>query len=328
MHKFVVVIVEDLDRIGIGNQRSRVCIGSVLKFLDRCISTSMPFDLIFCSETLVSNFGHSSEFLLPGFSKPLLLRRNAIPRARGMALYIKSGFSATRFNKFECGCHEVMVVRVCSRFHNFYIFSLYRNPDLDDTIYDCLLSSMAEIQSLDYKSSFLFLGDFNAHHREWLSSVSPTNCHGHAVHDFADLSGCDQMVESATHNSRNRLDLVLTTVPGVTVVDIIPPLGSSDHCTISCKVTTNAPMPDITFSRKVFIKSRADWVGVRADVQSIRWGDVYGAVCPITHLNQLLTGIISRRIPSKIIKTRMNDKPWFNDTCLQAFRDKQTAYRL
>ena len=62
--------------------------------------------------------------------------------------------------------------------------------------------------------------------------------HGHAAYDFASLSGCEQLVAGATHKSGNRLDLVLTNVPGIIEVNVLPPVGSSDHCLSSCRVST------------------------------------------------------------------------------------------
>ena len=47
-----------------------------------------------------------------------------------------------------------------------YVFSLHRNPDLDDRIFDCLLTSMAAVQAEDLRASFLFMGDLNDHHQE------------------------------------------------------------------------------------------------------------------------------------------------------------------
>ena len=91
---------------------------------------SSQYDLVFCSETLVSNYRHSSELLMPGFKKPILLRRNAIPRAQGMCVYIHSTCTASRAKNFECGCHELITIKICSRFNNFYIFALYRNPNV------------------------------------------------------------------------------------------------------------------------------------------------------------------------------------------------------
>ena len=38
----------------------------------------------------------------------------------------------------------MLVLRVCGAKHSFYVFSLYRNPDLDDRIYECLGAVQAE----------------------------------------------------------------------------------------------------------------------------------------------------------------------------------------
>ena len=103
---------------------------------------------------------HISDLLIPGFKKPMLLKRNAIPRARGMAVYVREGYSASRNRLAECGCHEVQVMKVCGRLHNFYLFSIYRNPDLDDSVFDCLLSSMASIQESDRKGVIYFYWRF------------------------------------------------------------------------------------------------------------------------------------------------------------------------
>ena len=72
---------------------------------------------------------------------------------------------------------------------NLYVFSLYRNADLDDQNFDCLLASMAAVQAEDVHASFLFVGDWNAHHQEWLGSAT-TNSHGVAAFNFATVQGC------------------------------------------------------------------------------------------------------------------------------------------
>ena len=150
---------------------------------------SAQCDLLLCSETLVSDRGHMSELLVAGFGRPVLLCRDGVPRARGMAAYVRDGYGAFRQPKFECGCCEMLVFSVCGARQNFYVFSLYRNPDLDDRIYDCLLTAMAAAQAADARASFLFVGDLNGHHQERLGSTT-TNRHGVAALDFATESGC------------------------------------------------------------------------------------------------------------------------------------------
>ena len=58
---------------------------------------SVQYDILLCSETLVSDLCHLSELLVPGFGRPVCLCRGKLPHARGMA-------ACTRW---------MLVVRVC-----------------------------------------------------------------------------------------------------------------------------------------------------------------------------------------------------------------------
>ena len=118
-----------------------------------------------------------------------------MPRARGMAAYVRDGYGAFRRPKFECGCCEMLDFRARGVRQNLYEYSLYHNPDLDDRIFDCLLAPMAAVQAEDVRASFLFVGDLNGHHQEWLGSTT-TKCHRVAAFDFTTVSGCDQLLSA------------------------------------------------------------------------------------------------------------------------------------
>ena len=92
----------------------------------------------------------------------------------------------------------MLFFRVCGVRQNLYVNSLFRNPDLDDRIFDCLLASMAAVQAEDVRSFFLLVGDFNGHHQEWLGSTT-TNRHGVAAFGFATVSSCDQLAVGPTY---------------------------------------------------------------------------------------------------------------------------------
>ena len=68
--------------------------------LSDLIMASSQYDILFCSETLVSDMRHVSELLVPGFGHPVLLCRGKMPRARGMAAYVRDGYGAFRQPKF------------------------------------------------------------------------------------------------------------------------------------------------------------------------------------------------------------------------------------
>ena len=265
------------------NGRNRQCrilysnIQVLYRNLHDLIVASKGFEILFCSETLVSNFRHIAELSIPGFKRPILFKRNEINRAQGMAVYIRNGCSVSYKTTFECGCHEVQIVKVCGK-HNFYFFSVYRNPDADDGIFDCLLVSMAAIQENDRKASFVFIGDFNAHHKEWLNSISQTDCHGLKALDFSSESRCDQIIHSPTHRSGNYLDLIFTDTPGVVAGNVGSPVGTSDHCYVSTIIKTEHAVPDISFSRKIYLKSQADWDGILNDLRELDRPDIYSQV--------------------------------------------------
>ena len=114
----------------------------------------------------------------------------------------------------------MLVFRICGVRQNLYVYCLYRNPDLDDRIFDCLLAAMATVQADDVRASFLFVGDLNGHHQEWLGSTI-TNRHGVAAFDFATVSGCDQLVVGPTHAPDGILDLLMTDVTDLVRVAVV-----------------------------------------------------------------------------------------------------------
>ena len=69
---------------------------------------SSQYDILLCSETLVSDMHHVSEILVPGFGHPVFLCRGKMPRARGIAGYVRDGYGAFRQPKFECGCCKML----------------------------------------------------------------------------------------------------------------------------------------------------------------------------------------------------------------------------
>ena len=57
---------------------------------------------------------------------------------------------------------------------------------------------MAAVQNQDVRAPFVFVGDLNGNHQEWLGSTT-TNRHVVSAFDFAADSGCAQLVVGPTH---------------------------------------------------------------------------------------------------------------------------------
>ena len=137
------------------------------------------------------------------------------------------------------------------------MYSLYRNHDLDDWIFYCLIASMAAVQAEDVRASFLFVGDLNGHHLVWLGSTA-TNRHGVAAVDFATVSGCDQLVVGPTHARGGTLDLLMTDVPDLVRVAVVAPIGNSHHSSLSAVISMAQAVSNLCVSRKVFLKHQVN----------------------------------------------------------------------
>ena len=161
---------------------------------------------------------------------------------RDGCICIRDGYGGFRQQKFECGCCEILVLRVCGVRQNLYVFSLNRNPDLDGRIFDCLLASMAAVQTEDILASFLFVGDLNGHHQEWLGSRTT----------------------------------------------------------------------------KVFLKHQVNWNTVCGAIQDLPWRNIWLADNPVEVLNEHLSRLVGRYVPTKVIRVRNKDEPKFDDQLMQS----------
>ena len=102
-----------LDVLFLGHAEHCSNVRGLSKNLSDVTVASSEYDFLLCSEALVSDRRHISELLVPGFGRPVLLCRDEMPRTRGMAAYERDGYGKFRQPKFECGCCEMLVFRVC-----------------------------------------------------------------------------------------------------------------------------------------------------------------------------------------------------------------------
>ena len=164
--------------------------------------------------------------------------------------------------------------RVCGVRQNLYVYSLYCNPDLDDLIFDCLLASVGAVQAEDARASFLFVGDLNGYHQEWLGSMT-MNRHGVAAFDFATVSGCNQLVVGPTHVCGGTLDLLMTDVPDFVQVAVVAPIGNSDHSSLPAVISMAQAVPNLFLSRKIFLKHQVNWNTVCGAIQELPWRNIW-----------------------------------------------------
>ena len=169
------------------------------------------FDVVACAETKVTGRRRVSKLLLPGFRVPTLMLRGDRPKVLGKALlFVRSGLSVSRQERFECSCCEFMITKIPGKRLNLFV--VYSSPSKVVRVFDGIFEAMGSIQSVYTKSVFCFVGDFICHHSEWLGSRI-TDAHGVAAFYFVTVADYSQMVNGPTHRAGGVLDLVLKNVP-------------------------------------------------------------------------------------------------------------------
>ena len=61
-------------------------------------------------------------------------------------------------------------------------------------------------------------------------------------------------------------------------------------------------------------------------MQDIPWRNIWSTDNPVEVLNEHLLLLVLRFVPTKIIRVRNKDKPWFDDQSRHAFGLKQKAH--
>ena len=167
---------------------------------------------------------------------------------------------------------------------------------------------MAAVQAEDVRASFLFVGDLNGHHKEWLGSTT-TNHHGVAAFDFATVSGCDQLVVGPTHARGGTSDLLVTDIPDLVWVAVVAPISNSDHSSLSAVISMAQAVPNLCVSRKVFLKHQVNWNTGCGAIRELPWHNIWLSDNPVEVLNEYLSLLVGRYVPTKVIRVRNKDKP-------------------
>ena len=85
-------------------------------------------------------------------------------------------------------------------------------------------------------------------------------------------------------------------------------------------------VPNLSISRKVFLKPQVNWNTVFSAIWNLPWHNIWLADNPVEVLNEHLSMLVGRYVLTNVIRVRNNDKPWFDDQCMHAFGLKLEAH--
>ena len=136
-------------------------------FVESFLESNSPDILALC-ETNLDDWIDSSNFSVKGYLP--LIQKDSVTHMHGLAVYVKEGLPFTRDLSLENSedsywCFWLALLHLVS-----YFFFLYRSPSsLWCTAFDSISSNTDEVLSINPSANVLVFGDFNGHHKNWLT---------------------------------------------------------------------------------------------------------------------------------------------------------------
>ena len=183
-------------------------------------------------------------------------------------------------NKWHSGTLEI-TSRDLTLLHSVsYFFFLYWSPSsLLCTVFDSISSNVYQILLLNPSANVFFFGDFNVHHKDWLTYSGGTGKTGEQCYNFSTSNDFTQMVNFPTWipdcdpYSLSLLDLLLSSSDASICSKMaFPSLGNS-HVVVS--VSIDFPIHLKQNSHCIaYDYFHADWDGFCNHLEDVPWEDI------------------------------------------------------
>ena len=219
-----------------------------------------------------------------------------------------------------------------------YFFFLYRSPSSSlCTVFDSISSNIDEVLSINPSANVFVFGDFNIHHKDWLTYSGGTDRPGELCYNFSISNDLTQIVNFPTRipdcdsHSPALLDLFISSDASICSTMAFPPLGNSDHVVVS--VSIDFPInskQDTPFHCVAYDYSRADWDGLRDHLRDFRWEDIFKlAVSTVaSEFCEWVQVGIDVYIPHRKYQVKPHSSPWFSAACAAAIVHRNHFFRL
>ena len=209
-----------------------------------------------------------------------------------------------------------------------YFFFLYRSPSSSlCTVFDSISSNIDEVLLINPSANVFVFGDFNVHHKDWLTYSGGTDRPGELCYNFSISNDLTQIVNFPTRipecdsHSPALLDLFISSDTSICSTMAFPPLGNSDHVVVS--VSIDFPInskQDTPFHHVAYDYSPADWDGLFDHLRDVPWEDIFklGASAADSEFCEWVQVGIDVYIPHCKYQVKPHSSPWFSAACAAA----------
>ena len=293
-------------------------------------------DILALCETNLDDSIDSGNFSVRGYLP--LIQKNSSTHMHGLAVYVKEGLPFARDLSLENSADSYLCFRLALVHSMSYFFFLYRSPSSAlRTVFYSVSSNIDEVLSINPSANVFVFGDFNVHHKDWLTYSSGTDRPGELCYNFSISNDLTQMVDFPTRipdcdsHSPALLDLFLSSDASICSAMAFPPLGNSDHVVVSVSINfpTNSQQ-DAPFHRIAYDYSCADWEGLRDHLRDVPWEDIFkfGASAAASEFCEWIQVGIDVYTPHRKYQLKSHSSPWFSAACAAAIVHRNHFFRL
>ena len=145
---------------------------------------SISPDIFALCETNLDDSIDSGNFSVRG--NLLLIRKDSSTHMHGLAGYVKEVLPFARDLSLENSADSYLCSRLALLHSVSYFFFLYRSPSLSlCTVFDSISSNIDEVLSINPSANVFVFGDFNVHHKDWLTYSGGTDRPGELCYNFS-----------------------------------------------------------------------------------------------------------------------------------------------
>ena len=209
----------------------------------------------------------------------------------GVTVYVKEGLHFAPELSLENSADSYLCFWLALLHSVSYFFSLYWSPSSSlCTIFDSISSNIDEVLLINPSANAFVIGDFNVHHKNWLSysggTVRPGELCYNLKPDYNSVTisnDLTQMVNFLLGSQTVILTVLLfwisffllTLVTLSSFAMAFPPLGNSDHDVVSVFIyfPSNSQW-DALFYHIAYDYSRTDWDGLCDHLRDVPWEDL------------------------------------------------------
>ena len=198
-------------------------------------------DILALCETNLDDSIDSGNFSVRGYLP--LIRKDSSTHMHGLAVYVKEGLPFARDLSLENSADSYLCFRLALLHSVSYFFFLYRSPSSSlCTVFDSISSNINEVLSINPSANVFVFGDFNVHHKDWLTYSGGTDRLGELCYNFSISNDLTQIVNFPTRipdcdsHSPALLDLFLSSDTSICSTMAFPPSGNSDHVVASVSI--------------------------------------------------------------------------------------------